>query len=126
MSIYRVAAGYNIALASLIKIEPEPMSEGVKATQRTYGTGGAVHEQGLYVEIELEITKDDAEYLSFISYFGLASALTALVTVYAPNGVFTWTRYNGTAVRPEVGKDVKRIQGWPRRIKVLVKDLVAI
>ena len=124
MSTYRVADGHDVALVSLNVVDPQPKSEGIKATRRTFAADGTVYDEGKYVELEFGMVPGTTEYQTLLSAFGVQSSLTNEVTVYVRDETFAWVRMNGTAVRPEPGRDV-RWSYFPRSITVLVKDLEA-
>jgi hypothetical protein len=114
-----------VALVSLTILSPQPSSGGVQPTLRTYGTSGKVHQMALHGEMVWGVLEDETEYDTILDFFGLASVLDAPVTVYLRNELFVYTRYNATAVRPELGRDA----GWnffPRGVTILLKNLVAI
>ena len=124
MSTYRVADGSDVALISLTVLDPQPRSEGIKTTRRTFAADGSVYDEGRYVELEFSMMPTAAEYLALLTTFGLHNATTNAVTVYVRDETFAFVRMNGTAVRPQPGRDV----GWsyfPRNITILIKDLVA-
>lgn len=123
ISTYRVATGTNIALVSLAVIVPQPRSTGVRYTQRSYSASGGAYDTAPYVELEWTLLGNVAAYTALLTQFGVQSALTAAVTVYVKSSVFGWVRYNGIAVQPVAGVDVKWELGFPRNIVVLVRDL---
>lgn len=125
MTTYRVADGHNIALGSLTTISPQPRSTGVQATRRTY-VGAGVYEEGLYVELQWDVLQTGVMYQDILTLFGVNTELTNQITLYARNEVFAWRRYNGLAIRPEVGRDVTWDRFRPRRILLLIRDLVLI
>lgn len=126
MSTYRAKPGLNVALVSLTTLAPQPRSEGVKATRRVYSANGAVQDEGLYVELAWSVFVDATAYNAMLTVFGLAAARTAEVTIYARNDLYVWTRYNGLAVRPEIGQDAAWSNSRLRDVRILVKNLVAL
>lgn len=124
MSTYKVADGHNIASANLVTVDPQPRSEGIKCTRRSYGADGSVYDEGRYVELLFSMLPDVATYQSVLQQFGVQAALTNQVTVLVRDEIFAWARVNGTAVRPEPGRDV-RWSYFPRDITILVRDLEA-
>jgi len=127
MSDYRVADGHDVILGSLTVIDPQPRSEGVKATRRSYGAGGAVYDEGRYVELEWSAVATKTQYTTILAYFGLNGlplTYTNDVTVYVRDELFGYIRMNGTAVLPEVGRDVRWRNYFPRDVVILVKNLV--
>jgi len=123
MSTYRVADGHDVALESLTALDPQPHTEGIKPTRRTYSADGSVYDEGRYVEFLYSMLPDATTYQSVLSAFGVQSARTNDVTVYVRDETFAWVRMNGTAVRPEPGQDVRWSQYFPRDVTVRVRDL---
>lgn len=126
MSTYRVKDGHNEALVDLVVISPQPQSEGIKPTRRTHAANGAVYDEGKYIELQFNIVAGVSAYQSLLSQFGVQSATTNEVTVYVRDETFAWVRMNGTAVRPEPGRDVRWSKFFPRDITILIKDLTAV
>lgn len=123
MSDYRVAVGSNIALASLTSISPQPRSEGVKATQRIFSISGSPHDYGLYTELVWDFLESPAQVYTVFGYFGLnGSAKSAGVTVYVPDDIYIYKRYNGRAIRPQPSW----VNYFPRSVVILVRDLEEI
>lgn len=125
MSTYRVKDGWNEALEDLVVISPQPTSEGIRPTRRTFSANGDVYDEGLYVEHQFNVVESVSAYQSILNQFGVQSATTNEVTVYVRDATFTWVRMNGIAVRPEMGRDVRWSKFFPRNVTLLVKDLVA-
>ena len=122
MSDYRVATGSDISLGSLTVLSPQPRSDGVKYTRTTHGATGIVYREGPYLELEWSVLGSATAYQTLLGTFGLSSAQSALVTVYARDERFTYTRWNGRAVLPLPGAGVD----WaifPRGIRILIRDL---
>lgn len=122
MSDYRVAAGSNLSLALLTKLNPQPRSMGLQITRRNYLLAGGVVDEGPYIELLFSLLPNTSVYSSILGAFGLVSAPSAAVTLYARDDLYTYHRYNGVAIRPEVGWE----NYFPRNIVVLVRDLVLI
>ncbi len=123
MSSYKVKDGFDQALVDLVTITPQPRSEGVLRVRRTYAAGGAVIEEGRYIELVWDLVGDIAAFQSLLNQFGLGSALTNEVTLYAPEQYYAYNRFNGVAVRPELGRDVSRNDFFVRNITILFRDL---
>ncbi len=121
---YKIADGHDIALVSLADVDPQPKSEGIRCARRTHCADGTVLDEGRYVELEFSVLADVTEYQSVLSQFGVQSATTNEVTIYCRDETFAWVRMNGTAVRPEPGRDA-RWQYFPRNVVLLVRDLEA-
>lgn len=126
MPSYLIAEGHNVALLDLDAISPQPRSEGLKAARRTYSPDGSVHEEGLYIELEWGLLGSATAYQALLTQFGLDAAATAAVTIYCPGPDYSYARYNGTAVRPEVGRDVRRRGYFIRDVIILVRGLEEI
>jgi hypothetical protein len=127
MSTYRAKTAHDVALGSLTVLDPQPRSEGVKATRRSYAANGAVYDEGLYVELVWDYLADATAYQTLLAVFGLsASVAYADVTVYVRNQVYAFTRYNGIAVRPELGVDGAWSSYFPRNLTILIKHLEAL
>lgn len=126
MSTYRVKDGHDEALEDLVVISPQPTSPGIQPTRRTFAANGAVYDEGKYVPLEFNVIESASAYQSLLSQFGVQSATTNEVTVYVRDETFAWVRMNGTAVRPEPGRDVRWSKFFPRDITILIKDLTAV
>lgn len=98
------------------------MSEGVKPTRRQPAADGSIVDEGLYVELEWTLLEDADAYLALLTTFGLHDALTNEVTVYVRDQRWVYVRFNGIAVRPELGRDASW-SSFPRNITILVKNL---
>ncbi len=125
-SDYRVADGHDVAYGSLTLLAPQPSSNGMQPSRRTHAASGLVYDEGLFVELEWNVVPTLTEWQAILTAFGLyGSPLTYTndVTVYVRNELFVFTRYNGTAVLPEMGRDVKWRQYFPRDLVILVKNL---
>ncbi len=122
---YQQHDGHDVALVSLTDISPQPRSTGIQTTRRSYSANGDVYEQGDYVELIWDAIGSAADYLTLLTAFGLNVALTNDITLYCRDATFAWVRKNGTAVRPEVGRDVKWEHQFPRQVVILVKNLEA-
>lgn len=122
--LYRVGDGFDVALVSLTILTPQPRSEGIKPARRVYGGDGSVYDSPLYLELEWDVIGSDASYQALIdTIFGVSRPLTNEVTVYARNQYDAFARYNGIAVSPENGRDVRRRNSFRRDLTVLIKAL---
>lgn len=120
------STGHDVPLLNLNTITPQPRSRGIQATRRSYAADGSVHESGLYIELVFDFKETPTDYQTLLTTFGLsATVATNDVTVLIPNPAYSETRYNGTAVRPEVGRDVARENMFLRDIVILIRDLEA-
>jgi len=124
MAMYKVGnTGFNIATASMSIITPQPRSTGVQSTKRTFAANGNVFESALYIELLFSVLPTAYEYQQLLAQFDLNTFINKNVTIYAPDEQFFWQRFNGIAVRPEMGKDAKRDRYMIRDITILVKHL---
>lgn len=126
MSDYRIAAGHGVALGSLTVLSPQPRSIGVQVVQRSYGTSGAVHESGLYLELLYGHIATPTDYQVLLALMGTNTALYANVTLYAWRKDYDYARYNAIAVRPQIGQDAAWQDYFLRNVVFLFKNLVAI
>ncbi len=126
-SDYRVATGHGVALGSLVAVNPQPRTDATtQAVLRSDALSGAVHEQGLYIALQWSAIFTASDYAALLDQFGVGAALNANVTVYVPNFEYVYTRYNGIAVRPQQGIDVRRTDYYIRDVTILIKNLVAL
>jgi len=123
MSDYRVADGHDVVLGSLSVLDPQPASEGIKPTRRTYGADGTVYDEAKFVELEYSMVESATAYQAILTSFGVNAALTNDVTVYVRDETFASTRQNGTAIRPEIGRDVRWRNYFPRDVMILIRNL---
>lgn len=120
--MYMVGAGFFAV--SLVVIDPQPTSQGVRPTRRTFAGDGAIYEEAYYVELEFNILGNAIMYQSVLTQFGLLSSLTATVTVMCRDAnSYVFATYNGLAIRPEMGKDTQWNNFFPRNMVILIKDL---
>lgn len=124
MSTYQVADGYDNE-AGFANVNPQPMSEGIKATRRSHGGDGSVYDEGKYVELVFTMLPDVTTYQSVLNQFGVQSALTNAVTVKVRDETLAFVNMNGTAVRPEPGRDMSWSRYFPRNVTILVKSLLS-
>ena len=126
VTYYKVKnTGHNVALVNLVNVAPQPHSDGIQATRRTVGADGSVYDEGRFIELEFSLVQGPTMYVALLTQFGVQNLLFAPVTVYIPDERLTFIRYNGTAVRPQPGRDMRRARFFPRNITILVKDLFA-
>ena len=123
---YLHALGSNIAQGSLVAINPQPRTEATtQPVLRSEAVSGAIHEQGLFIELLFSAIFTDTEYQTLLAQLGLTNALKAEGTWYLPDHQYTWRRYNGVAVRPQMGVDVRRTDYYIRDVTIRIKNLVA-
>jgi len=125
MSSYRVSDGHDVALELLTVLDPQPHSEGIKPTRRSFGGDGVPVDEGEYVELLYSMVPSATEYQTILNTFGVQSAISNQVTVYVRSETFAWVRMNGLAIRPQPGQDVRWSNYFPRDVVVLVRDLEA-
>ena len=126
MSYYSVATGHDVAEIDLDLITPQPRSTGVQAARRTYAASGAVVEEGNYIILQWNLISSVAVWNQLLNQFGLGSALSAEVTVRVPNHQFGYTRWNGLAIRPQIGVDVQRTNFYIRNVRMVIRNMVYI
>ena len=120
---YRVADGHDVALVDLNVLDPQPRSEGIKPTRRTFGGDGTPYDEGKYVELLYSVVSSVTEYQAILDSFGVKTAGSNEVTVYVRDATFAWTSQNGLAIRPQPGQDVRWTNFFPRDVVILVRDL---
>lgn len=125
MSDYRVKTSHGQSLVSLTRFDPQPRCEGLQYTRET-PTGSGIVREGPFFILQWNVQEEPVDYQAILTPCGLASAETALVTVYGPDARFNMVRYNATAVLPLVGRDVSRNQFFIRDIGILFMNLVAL
>lgn len=121
--LYKVSEGHDVAEMSLTTLDPQPTSTGIQAMQRVHSGSGDVYEDGLYIELNYPLVEGEDEYMAILEDYGLDNAYTAEVTVYVRDQRWVWGRYNGTAVLPEQGRDVRWTNYFGRDLTILVRDL---
>lgn len=122
MSTYKVAEGSGVALVSLVTVTPQPRSDGVKPTRRSYSADGTPHDEGLHVQLIWDFVESATDLDDILDQFGLDVATSADVTIYVPNQLHVYTRYNGKAIRPDIG----RRDYFLRDLNIIIRDLVAL
>lgn len=126
VTYYKVKnTGFDVALVDLVNVVPQPRSDGIQTTRRTTGADGSVYDEGRFIELEFALVQNGTMYVALLTLFGVQNDLFNDVTVLIPDERLTFTRYNGTAVRPQPGRDMRQTRFFPRNITILVKDLFA-
>lgn len=127
MSTYRVKAGHDQDLVSLVVLDPQPdPGPIIQITRRTFSADGSVYDEGRFIEIHFSALDDANAYQALMTLFGLnASTAFADVTVYVRDEVFNWVRMNGVAIRPVPGSEMfwGDTQSRPLNVSILVKNL---
>lgn len=126
-SDYRVLTGHGVALGSLVAVNPQPRTDATtQPVLRSDAISGAIHEQGLFIDLLWSAIFTASDYAALLDQFGVGAALNANVTVYVPNYEYVYTRYNGVAIRPEQGASVRRSDYYIRDVVIRIKNLVAL
>lgn len=118
---YKIALGWDQAEGDMDPIAPQPHSEGVKYQRRTFTAANTIVEENSYVELEWNIIGSIYAYQQLLSQFGLYSAYTSYVTIRVPEYQFAFNRFNGIAIRPEHGKEVRQRDHFIRDLVILVQ-----
>lgn len=127
MPLYLMENGYNQAQIDLDVIVPQPRTDStVQAVQRSHSVSGVVHEQGLWIPLSWNSLGTVAIYQTLLAQLGLTSALQAEGTWYLPDHEYVWRRYNGLAIRPAQGEDIRRTDYFIRDVTIRVIRLVAL
>lgn len=122
---YKVSAdGWNVPLIDLDVIDPQPRGNPAGASERKFAITGAVHDDGLFMELNWDFIDEEQEYLDLLILFGLHNATSKEVTIYGRSPIFTWVRYNGVAQRPEGMQEVKRSNFFIRDVTIRITHLV--
>ncbi|HNT78835.1 MAG TPA: hypothetical protein PKH77_27840 [Anaerolineae bacterium] len=123
MTQYLVKNLPNTALVSLDTMVPQPRSRGVQFTRTSYAANGHAYNEAPYIILQWSIIGSATAYAALLTQFGLAAGTPSNeVTVYVPNNVFTFTRYNGIAILPEASRENYFIRG----VQIVVGGLVAL
>lgn len=123
-STYKVALGHDVASLDLDLVDPQPTSDGIQVTRRTFSGNGTVYDQGRYIELRWSVIEDEAEYNDLLQQFGIDGGdLTADVTISVPDDDYQYNRFNGIAVRPQLGQDARRRDYFIREMVIVVRNL---
>lgn len=119
----KIGIGHDIVLGLLDDI-PYGVSHGsIQIGDRSYGISPSVHDKTKFVVFHWDVLDSEAEYVQILTDFGLLGDDTCDVTVYVKNERLQWTLYNGTAMLPEAGEDMKWERFFPRNLDLYVCDL---
>src|SRR5262245_14388170 len=99
---YKCYPSYDTALVDLDTITPQCTSKGVRYTRTTNAADGSILQEGGYAILEWDVLEDATMYQSVLDQLGVLNSTTSPVTIYCRSEIFSFTRYNGLAVRPEV------------------------
>jgi hypothetical protein len=119
---YSAGDGHNVPLDDLTELVPQPSSAGVKVTRRSHAPE-PLQDEFKYLELEWSALGSVTEFQSVLSQLGVLSAIENDVTVTAKDETLGWQRFNGTAVRPQMGSDVRHERYFIRNLVILVKYL---
>lgn len=125
---YLVKTGHGVALVSLDAMVPQPRTDvTVRPVVRNESASGAIQEIGLYIELLWSMIETPTQLTTLLTQFGLSTTvLTNQVTIYVPNQVYAFTRYNGLARFPLQGTDIHRSDYFIRDLKIIVNRLEAL
>lgn len=123
--LYKVATGYNHAVAAQTDMSPQPRTDGLQYTRRQYAVSGVVLDELPFVALRWSVFESVTEYQSVLSAFGLTSASYALVSVYIQDEGFNWITRNAIALKPLIGQDGTRTNFMLRDFMILLKNLTA-
>jgi hypothetical protein len=122
---YLVGDGHNRPLNELTALTPQPSSAGVRVTRRSHAPEPLVDEFK-YIEFVYSALGSVTEFQAVLNQWGVLSSMQNEVTFTAKDETLAWTRFNGTAVRPQMGSDVQWSRYFPRDVVVLVKELTEV
>lgn len=127
MAQYLVAQTHDQPFANLNVITPQPYSPGVQIVQRNLAVSGKAKDVGLWIPLQWDVIDTATVYSTLLGLFGLSASVTeAEVTIWCPDRLFTFNRFNGLAVLPQPGDDVQRANYFIRDLTIRVKNLVAL
>lgn len=120
---YLVKENHDVALESLVAIDPQPRTVGYQYTRRQFAASGDIINEAPFVEYQWDMIETAAQYQALLAQFGLDTATTADVSVYIQDERYNWVVRNGVAVLPFVGSDIARENYFIRNVTILVKNL---
>jgi len=125
---YLVATGHGVALVSLVAMNPQPRTDvPVRPVVRNESASGLIHDLGKFIELQWSMIETPTQLTTLLAQFGLsATTTTNAVTIYVPNEVYAFTRYNGLARFPLQGVDIHRSDYFIRDLKIVVNKLEAL
>lgn len=125
MTIPLMQLGHDIALVSLLPIYGSPRADPAAPTQREYSVTGKPADSGFYTCFHWDFVDSETDYSTIITSFGFAVDPDINdVTVYVRNHRFEWIRFNGSAIYPQMGQDVKYENFFIRNLSLYVVNLV--
>jgi hypothetical protein len=126
MTLHQVGIGHDVAVVDMDPIVPQPHVRfgGRQVTRRTFGLDGTVHDDAPFVEFVWNRVGTQATYDSILAQFGVQSFAQADVTIITRGERMQFTaRWNGVAVRPQLGVDADWTFPFPSSIVILVRNL---
>ena len=123
MTQYLVAIGASQDIGDMDPVAPQPSTIGVQYARTVWAADGTRYATGPYVEFMFDLVQGTTAYQALLTQFGVNASLKAAVSIYARDETYTWRYYNGVAYQPVVGDDVTWTRYFPRRIKILIRDL---
>lgn len=124
--IFSIADGHNIALGSLVAIDPQPEAQPVQFLSTSYGLSGVVHFQGGFCVWRWPVLESEDEYLSVLTQAGLHNADWNDVTIHTLNQRMQMVRMNARVTLPEPGQDMRWQEFSPKGIAFHFTRLVAL
>lgn len=114
----KIADGHNIALLSLVAVDPQPEAQPVQFVQMRYGLSGVPHFQGGFCLWRHMVLEDEDQVLAVLTQYGLHNADYNDVTIYTPDPRTQMARYNARVVLYEPGTDLNWNDFSPRGLVV--------
>lgn len=121
--MYKVAEGLDIALVSLVAIDPQPRSIGLEYGRESQAASGAVIRESPFIRLLFDVIETQTQYEDLLEQFGLDALVSANVTVLIPGPLYSDVRMSGRAVRPVAGQTVNRQDYFIRDLQIIIKDL---
>lgn len=122
--LYKIAPVHDEALVNLVTITPQPKAQPATPLQRDFGASPSFHEQGLHVCLEWDYIFSEEEYEDLLeTYFEFDDQPVTPVTILCRDAYFTMRRYNGYALFPQMGVDVKWENTFISSLKIYIVDL---
>lgn len=109
MPQYLLETGWGVAQLDLDALDPQPRTDATaRPVQHNESASGVIHQHGLYIVLQYS-TLNVVKYQGLLTQMGLSATVTTnQVTIYVPNQIYTWTRYNAVVRLPQQGVDVRR------------------
>ena len=120
---YLVGEGLDVALVSLVAIDPQPRCGGLRYGRTSYAASGVVVRESPHTELVWDVIETQTQYEDLLEQFGLDALVSANVTVTPPNALYASTRFNARAVRPAASETVNHESYFIRDVRIVLKDL---